>query len=83
MKTQDELNTILENHEKWLKNEGGKFANLSFKNLSGCNLNGANLATANILDVNLRGSYYKRRKFYACRFKRRKVEFRSFKRCKF
>ena len=38
-----ELNTILQEHKKWLSGEGGKRANLEGANLEGANLKGANL----------------------------------------
>ena len=44
-----ELNSILENHEKWVEGEeGGVRANLSGANLRGTNLSGANLIGANL-----------------------------------
>jgi len=51
--THRELEIILENHKKWLTNEGGKRANLSYAELSYANLSGANLSGAN-----LRGATY-------------------------
>jgi len=61
--THRELEIILENHKKWLTNEGGKRANLSYAelsyaNLSGANLSGANLRGANLSGANLRGATY-------------------------
>ena len=54
---QEELNSILELHRKWLYNEeGGKRADLSFKNLYGANLYGANLYGANLRGANLYGA---------------------------
>ena len=41
--TQEQLKKILDNHKKWLRNEGGSRADLSRANLSGANLSGANL----------------------------------------
>ena len=42
--TQEELQTILEKHEKWLNDvPGGEGANLECANLRGANLRGANL----------------------------------------
>jgi len=43
----------LEQHTKWLLNEGGKRANLSGANLSGANLSGANLSGANLSRANI------------------------------
>ena len=62
--TQEELQTILEKHKKWLNNvSGGERANLEYANLKGANLEyanltgaylrGANLADANLADTNL------------------------------
>ena len=62
--TIEQLNEILENHKKWLYNEGGERANLSEANLEyadlrgvdlrKANLQGANLSKANLEDANLR-----------------------------
>lgn len=50
-----QLKTILEKHQKWLKNEeGGESANLRGANLEGVNLVEANLRGANLEGVNLR-----------------------------
>ena len=47
--TQEELNIILEKHQKWLNNEeGGERADLRGANLSGANLYGADLSDANL-----------------------------------
>ncbi|MBC1807646.1 pentapeptide repeat-containing protein [Listeria sp. FSL L7-0993] len=51
---QDELNIILENHGKWLRNEGGGRANLRYTDLSYADLRGANLSNANLGNANLR-----------------------------
>ena len=54
---QEDLNSILELHRKWLYNEeGGKRADLSFKNLCRANLRGANLRGANLRGADLRGA---------------------------
>ncbi|EIG9604823.1 pentapeptide repeat-containing protein [Listeria monocytogenes] len=50
---QYELNIILENHGKWLRNEGGKKADLSYANLRGANLSNADLSYANLRGANL------------------------------
>ncbi|OFG24041.1 hypothetical protein BJM45_11590, partial [Listeria monocytogenes] len=50
---QYELNIILENHGKWLRNEGGKKADLSYANLRGANLSNADLSNANLRGANL------------------------------
>ena len=52
--TQEELQTILEKHEKWLNDvPGGERANLIGANLIGANLRGANLERANLIGANL------------------------------
>ncbi|ENG1457344.1 pentapeptide repeat-containing protein [Listeria monocytogenes] len=50
---QEELDIILENHGKWLRNEGGERANLSYANLSNANLSNADLSYANLSNANL------------------------------
>ncbi|EAG4662181.1 pentapeptide repeat-containing protein, partial [Listeria monocytogenes] len=54
---QEELNIILENHEKWLRDEGGERADLSFANLRHINLSGADLRCANLRHINLSDAY--------------------------
>ncbi|TYV64024.1 pentapeptide repeat-containing protein [Listeria monocytogenes] len=61
---QEELDIILENHGKWLRNEGGERADLSnadlkntnlrFANLRLADLRGADLSYANLRGANLR-----------------------------
>ncbi|AQP77638.1 pentapeptide repeat-containing protein [Listeria monocytogenes] len=51
---QEELDIILENHGKWLLNEGGERADLSNADLKNTNLRGANLRGANLRSANLR-----------------------------
>ena len=52
--TQEELQTILEKHKKWLNNvSGGERANLEDANLAGANLASANLERANLAGANL------------------------------
>lgn len=63
---QEELDIILENHGKWLLNEGGERADLSnadlkntnlrFANLRLADLRGAYLSNANLRGANLRGA---------------------------
>ncbi|EAF6167432.1 pentapeptide repeat-containing protein [Listeria monocytogenes] len=53
---QEELDIILENHGKWLLNEGGERADLSNANLRGANLRFANLRGAYLSNANLRGA---------------------------
>ncbi len=68
--TQEELQTILEKHKKWLNDVPGgeranlasaylKDANLKGANLEDANLKGANLEDANLEYVNLKGSNLK------------------------
>lgn len=53
--TQEELQTILEKHKKWLNDvPSGECANLERANLKGANLAGANLEYANLENANLR-----------------------------
>ena len=55
--TQEELNTILDKHKKWLDGEaGGKRANLCGANLNRANLRWANLCGANLREANLCGA---------------------------
>ena len=49
----EKLQKILDNHELWLSNKGGKRANLSRANLSGANLSEANLSWADLLGADL------------------------------
>ena len=54
---QEELNSIVELHRKWLYNEdGGKRADLSFENLRGADLRDANLRGADLRGADLRGA---------------------------
>ncbi|EAF5964926.1 pentapeptide repeat-containing protein [Listeria monocytogenes] len=50
---QEELDIILENHGKWLRNEGGDRADLSNADLKNTNLRFANLRLAYLSNVNL------------------------------
>ncbi|EAC6159139.1 hypothetical protein EF877_12245 [Listeria monocytogenes] len=50
---QEELDIILENHGKWLLNEGGERANLSNIDLKNTNLRFANLRLAYLRGANL------------------------------
>ena len=57
----EELDEILENHVKWLNEEGGKRANLREADLEGANLSGdtlhrADLGKANLVKASLRGT---------------------------
>ncbi|HDT8905990.1 TPA: pentapeptide repeat-containing protein [Listeria monocytogenes] len=51
---QEELDIILENHGKWLLNEGGERANLSNIDLKNTNLRFADLSYANLSYADLR-----------------------------
>ncbi|EHA7953708.1 pentapeptide repeat-containing protein [Listeria monocytogenes] len=53
---QEELDIILENHGKWLLNEGGERANLSNIDLNGIDLSGSNLERACLKNTNLTGA---------------------------
>ena len=55
--TKEELQEILEKHQKWLKDEeSGEHADLSEANLSGADLRRANLSGANLRRANLSGA---------------------------
>ncbi|HAO6193625.1 TPA: pentapeptide repeat-containing protein [Listeria monocytogenes] len=53
---QEELDIILENHGKWLLNEGGERADLSNIDLNGLDLSGSNLERAYLKNTNLTGA---------------------------
>jgi hypothetical protein len=64
--TAQELEVIIENHGKWLRDEDGgekadlsysnlSYSNLSYSNLSYSNLRGCNLSGCNMRDCNMRG----------------------------
>ena len=52
----DELKSILEQHELWIKNTGGKRAGLRWNNLQGADLQGADLRWADLQGANLQGA---------------------------
>lgn len=54
---QEELDIILENHEKWLWGKGGKKADLSNTELKNTNLRLINLKLADLSNADLRGAY--------------------------
>ena len=59
--TAEKLADILENHRKWMRNEGGcradlSGANLRWANLSGADLSGADLSGANLSRADLSGA---------------------------
>ena len=54
--TAEKLAEILENHKKWLADDGGCWANLSGANLSGADLSGANLSGADLSGADLSGA---------------------------
>ncbi|OSA45795.1 pentapeptide repeat-containing protein [Listeria monocytogenes] len=53
---QEELDIILENHGKWLRNEGGEKADLSNADLKNTNLRFADLRGADLRGADLRGA---------------------------
>ncbi|EAF9608466.1 hypothetical protein A6C65_11340 [Listeria monocytogenes] len=53
---QEELNIILDNHEKWLRGEGGEKADLSFADLRSADLRNANLSSADLSSADLRSA---------------------------
>lgn len=53
---QEKLNEIIENHVKWLQDEGGKRANLAGADLEGADLRRANLEGAKLYGANLEGA---------------------------
>ncbi|MBC1858246.1 pentapeptide repeat-containing protein [Listeria seeligeri] len=53
---QEELDIILENHGKWLRDEGGERADLSYTELKNTKLRLADLSNANLRGANLRGA---------------------------
>ena len=54
--SKEELNKILEEHELWLKNKGGKRADLNEVDLRCANLSNANLRCADLNNANLEGA---------------------------
>ena len=54
--TAEKLAEILENHKKWLANDGGFRANLRGADLRGADLRGADLRWANLRGANLSGA---------------------------
>ncbi|EOE5454767.1 pentapeptide repeat-containing protein [Listeria monocytogenes] len=50
---QEELDIILENHGKWLRNEGGEKADLTNANLTNADLTNADLTNAVLTNANL------------------------------
>ncbi|EAE0429023.1 pentapeptide repeat-containing protein [Listeria monocytogenes] len=57
---QEELDIILENHGKWLLNEGGERADLSNADLKNTNLRFANLSYADLRRADLSGANLRR-----------------------
>ncbi|EAK9259481.1 pentapeptide repeat-containing protein [Listeria monocytogenes] len=53
---QEELDIILENHEKWLRDEGGERADLRCADLSNANLSNADLSNADLSGADLSGA---------------------------
>ena len=66
--TQEELNVILEKHQKWLQGEpGGERANLQRANLQEADLQWANLQRADLRGADLRGANLRGADFdYSC-----------------
>lgn len=62
--TQEEFNAILENHKKWLEENGGERANLKGADLHGADLCGADLCGADLRDADLRGVRYNEQTAY-------------------
>jgi len=54
--TPDELKTVLAEHGKWLRGDGGKQADLRRAYLHGADLSGANLRGANLIEAYLSGA---------------------------
>ena len=54
--TTEELNKIIKEHGMWLKNKGGKLADLRGTDLNNKYLYGVNLKGANLREANLRGA---------------------------
>lgn len=54
--TQEELNRILDDHQKWINGDGWKRADLRNANLCGANLCDANLCDADLCGANLCGA---------------------------
>ena len=54
--TTEQLNEILENHKKWLNNDGGKKADLSETDLSVADLSGADLSETDLSETDLSGA---------------------------
>ena len=52
----DELNTILKEHEKWLRGDGGARAILQYAELKNADLRFADLRDADLEDADLRGA---------------------------
>ncbi|EAF7123999.1 hypothetical protein ATT29_09415 [Listeria monocytogenes] len=50
---QEELDIILENHEKWIRCDGGERADLTHANLSNADLSNVNLSNANLSNADL------------------------------
>ena len=73
--TQEELQTILEKHKKWLNDvRAGERANLELANLKGANLELANLEGANLECANLRGANLKSANLRGADFKGANLE---------
>lgn len=51
-----QIQKIVKKHEKWIRGEGGKRADLKGSNLKRANLEGVNFKGANLKEVNLKGA---------------------------
>jgi len=54
--TQNEIEAVLSDHALWLRDQGGKRADLRVADLRGADLRGANLRWADLSEANLRGA---------------------------
>jgi hypothetical protein len=74
MVTSEQVKTVIENHGKWIRGEGGgrkadlSDADISGADLSGANLSGANLSGANISGADLSGANLSGADLYGARF---------------
>ena len=79
--TQEELQTILKKHKKWLNDvPGGERANLKGVNLKGADLEYANLERTNLADANLAGANFEGANLKGADLERAKLERANLKR---
>ena len=68
------INNVLELHEKWLRNEpGGKLADLCDADMSGASLSGAELCDANLRGADLSGANLRDAELWACAGNRKQI----------